>query len=456
MTLLPRREFLKRGAQLSVGVAGGLALGPLLAACGVTATAPPSASGGGATKTLKVLLANHASFYAMTTPEFEAQAKARVEFTREAFGALPSRLAPAFQAGGESWDIVYLWRAWVEQYEQYLTPLTEIAGYQAPDEAQLRWEAVEAVRSGSGTWYGGPSIVQTHVLYCNRKTFADTGIDIPTTYDDFVAAAAALSGGGKSGYIDGWASPYLFPKWCVWLHLNGGQLYGTDGSVRFDTPQAVAATQDMISLLPFMPADSIESPWGTSDAEAKKVFLAGNAAMLIDYQHLWYQARDPALSALGDDPVRVAVIPGKVGSLPSSGGQSVGECFAIPRSSPNKDLALQLVNFYASAATQLGLLTRRAELHAFDLADESGFPSFNADYEDPSVPDADRELVDATLEQARPEIDNSSYGTRAGYQRISEIVEAAVSAALHGQDTQGEHTRAQGEIDQFLANNPGM
>jgi ABC-type glycerol-3-phosphate transport system substrate-binding protein len=456
VTPVPRRHFLKRGAQLGVGVAGALGLGPLLAACGVTTSGSPGASAGGAATNLKVLLANHTGFYAMTTPAFEAQANAKIEFTREQFGALPSILTPAFEAGGESWDVVYLWRAWVDQYEQYLTPLTDIAGYVAPDESQLRWEAIEAAKSTSGIWYGGPSNVYTYVLYCNRKTFEDAGIDIPTTYDDFVAAAEALTAGGKYGYVDGWAPLYLFPKWCVWLHLNGGKFYGDDGSVNFDTPEAMAATQDMIDLLPSMPADSIESPWGIYDVEAKKVFLAGDAAMLIDYQHLWYQSRDPDLSALGDDPVRVAVIPGKGGSLPASGGQSVGECFAIPKSSPNKDLALQLVNYYGSAATQLGLLTSRDELHTFEPADESGFPSFNSDYEDPSIPEADKEIVDVTFEQAKPEIDNNRYGTRAGYQRISEIVEAAVSAAFHGGDVAAEHTRAQGEIDQFLADNPGM
>ena len=103
------------------------------------------------------------------------------------------------------------------------------------------------------------------------------------------------------------------------------------GEVRFDDPIAIKATQDMIALLPNMPKEVIESPWGIYDVEAKKVFLAGDAAMMIDYQHLWYQSRDTDLSALGDDPVRVAVIPGKGGGLPATGGQSVGECFAIPR-----------------------------------------------------------------------------------------------------------------------------
>jgi ABC-type glycerol-3-phosphate transport system substrate-binding protein len=212
----------------------------------------------------------------------------------------------------------------------------------------------------------------------------------------------------------------------------------------------------MIDLLPFMPTDSIESPWGIYDVEAKKVFLAGDAAMMIDYQHLWYQSRDPDLSALGEDPVRVAIIPGKGGDLPASGGQSVGECFAIPKTSQKKELALQLVNYYASAATQLGLLTEREELHDFDPADESGFPSFTGPYEDPSIPAEDADIVQVTFDQAAPEINNKRYGTRAGYQRISEIVEAAVSAAFHGGDVATEHARAQGEIDQFLTDNPGV
>jgi ABC-type glycerol-3-phosphate transport system substrate-binding protein len=453
-----RRQLLKRGAQLGGGFAGAMGLGPILAACGVTTTSTsPGATGvGGAATSLKVLLANHTGFYAMVTPQFEAKANAKIEFTREAFGALPSKLTPAFEAGGESWDVVYLWRAWVDQYEKFLTPLKDISGYQQPDESKLRWEAVEAAKSTSGIWYGGPSNVYTYVLYSNKKTLADAGIQVPRTYSDFVAAAKALTGDGKYGYVDGWAPLYLFPKWCVWLHLNGGKFYGDDGAVNFDTPEAIAATRDMIDLLPFMPRDSIESPWGIYDVEAKKVFLAGKAAMMIDYQHLWYQSRDPSLSALGDDPVSVSVIPGKGGSLPPSGGQSVGECFAIPKSSPKKDLALQLVNYYASAATQLGLLTRREELHTFDPADESGFPSFTDDYEDKSIPEADRQIVDITFEQARTEIDNHRYGTRPGYQRISEIVEAAVSAALHGQDVEAQHKRGQAQIDKFLADNPGM
>jgi ABC-type glycerol-3-phosphate transport system substrate-binding protein len=459
---LTRRRFL-----VGTGLAG---VGTALAACTPAASTAPSAAPSAAApsaasvapssaaptfaldRPLKVILANHTGFYAMVTPEWEQRTGAKVEFTREAFGPLPLKLTPAFESGGESWDVIYLWRAWVDLYEKYLTPLDEVG--LTVDDSDMLPAAVEASKSSSGKWLGLPSNIYTYVLYCNKKMFADAGVKIPTTYDEFTAAAKQFTSGDQYGYVDGWAPLYLFPKWCVWYHLNGGDLYGPNGEVKFDDPIAIKATQDMTALLPSMPKEVIESPWGIYDSEAKKVFLGGKAAMLIDYQHIWYEARDPDLSALGDDPVVVTIIPGKGGSLPASGGQFVGECFGIAKTSPVKEAALDLIKHYSNAATQLGLLTKRTEIHAFDPADESGFPSYGSPYTDPSIPATDAAIVETTFKQQ--DFKGNRYGTRAGYQKISDVVEAAVSAAFHGADPASEHKKAQAEIDAFLAANPGF
>jgi ABC-type glycerol-3-phosphate transport system substrate-binding protein len=456
-----RRTFLAGSAFAGVSAA--------LASCGGTltspsaASAPPAANGSASaeasaaptfnlTRPLKVLLANHTGFYAMVTPEWEKRTGVKVEFTREAFGPLPLKLTPAFESGGESWDVAYLWRAWVDLYEKYLTPLKDLG--LTVDESGMLPVAIEAGKAGSGTWYGLPSNVYTYVLYCNKKMFADAGVAVPKTYADFVAAAKKFTSGDTFGYVDGWAPLYLFPKWCVWYHLNGGDLYGPNGEVKFDDAVAIKATQDMIDLLPNMPKEVIESPWGIYDVEAKKVFLGGKAAMIIDYQHIWYEARDQDLSVLGDDPVEISIIPGYGGNLPESGGQFVGECFGIPKTSPYKEAALDLVKHYSNSATQLGLLTRRDELHSFEPADESGYPSYSAPYTDPSIPEADKTAVDVTFHQQ--EFKGNRYGTRAAYQKISDVVEAAVSAALQGADPAVEHKKAQTEIDAYLKANPGV
>jgi ABC-type glycerol-3-phosphate transport system substrate-binding protein len=459
---LTRRRFLAGTAMAGVGAT--------LAACGTSASpsptsAPPTTAGSAAataaatagptfalTRPLKVLLANHVGFYTLVTPEWEQRTGAKVEFTREAFGPLPAKLTPAFESGGESWDVVYLWRAWVELYEKYLVSLDQLG--LTVDSSDMLAAAKITAQAANGKWYGLPSNVYTYVLYCNKKMFADASLKIPTTYSEFVAAAKQFTTGAQFGYVDGWAPLYLFPKWCVWYHLNGGDLYGPNGEVRFDDPIAIKATQDMKDLTPYMPPESIQSPWGIYDAEAKKVFLAGKAAMLIDYQHIWYEARDPSLSALGSDPIDVTIIPGKGGSLPLSGSQIVGECFGIPKTSPYKEAALDLIKHYSNAATQLGLLTTRDKMHAADPADESGFPSYVTPYSDPSIPATDAPIVETTFKQQGFKGDR--YGTRAGYQKISDVIEAAVSASLQGADPAPAHKAAQAEIDTFLKANPGF
>jgi ABC-type glycerol-3-phosphate transport system substrate-binding protein len=457
---LTRRRFLAgtalAGTSAALAACAAPAASPSATARPSGSSAPSAPASAGPTfkvdRPLKVLLANHTGFYAMVTPEWEERTGVKVEFTREAFGPLPLKLTPAFESGGESWDVAYLWRAWVDLYEKYLTPLDELGV--TPDESDMLPAAIEAAKGSSGKWYGLPSNVYTYVLYSNKKMFADAGVAIPKTYAEFLAAAKQFTSGDQFGYVDGWAPLYLFPKWCVWYHLNGGDLYGPNGEVRFDDPVAIKATQDMIDLLPNMPKEVIESPWGIYDVEAKKVFLGGKAAMMIDYQHIWYEARDPELSALGDDPVEVSIIPGYGGDLPASGGQVVGECFGVPKTSPYKEAALDLIKHYSNAATQLGLLTKREELHAFEPADESGYPSYISPFSDPSIPAGDQPSVEATF--AQQEFKGNRYGTRAAYQKISDVVEAAVSAAFHGADPAAEHKKAQGEIDAYLAANPGF
>jgi ABC-type glycerol-3-phosphate transport system substrate-binding protein len=458
---ISRRRFLVGSSFAAASAAlaacqGGATTAPSIAPTGVPSLVP-SASPSAAqtfslTRPLKVLLANHTGFYAMVTPEWEQRTGVKVEFTREAFGPLPLKLTPAFESGGESWDVAYLWRAWVDLYEKYLTPLTELG--HTVDESDMLPVAIEAGKSASGKWYGLPSNVYTYILYCNKKMFADAGVSIPKNYTEFVAAAKTFTKGDQFGYVDGWAPLYLFPKWCVWYHLNGGDLYGPNGEVKFDDPIAIKATKDMIALLPNMPKEVIESPWGIYDVEAKKVFLGGKAAMMIDYQHIWYEARDANVSALGTDPVEVATIPGYGGSLPASGGQFVGECFGIPKTSPYKEAALDLIKHYSNAATQLGLLTKREDLHAFEPADESGYPSYRSPYTDASIPAADQACVKVTFDQQT--FKGNRYGTRAAYQKISDVVEAAVSASFHGEDPAAQHKKGQAEIDAYLKANPGF
>ncbi len=291
-----------------------------------------------------------------------------------------------------------MWRAWVEQYREFLTPLSDI-GYKlaAAKKKDMLPVSYKQIRSAhDGKIYGLPSNVYTYVLYGNKTRLAKAGIHkLPTTYADFVAACKELTTKNQKalGYTDGWAPLYLLPKWCVWLQLNGGELFkGEHGAVHFDSPEAMQATQDMIKLLPYMPKQSITSPWGIYDVEAKKVFFSGQAAMIID----------------------------------------------------------ELLKFLSNQSTQIGLLTERQAVEKFDPAGEDGFPAYKSDYVSKSVKGPDKRIVKVT--RAQQQYPGKRYETRPAYQAIADAVEAAVSAALNKQKSvEAAHKQGQKAINKIVA-----
>lgn len=432
-----RRKFLSTTAQ----VAGGVALADFLAACGQSTTTTPQAH-----VDLNVLLANHTPYYAFIKGNFEKNNNASITLTREAFALLPAKLSTAFASGGYTWDVVYLWRAWVEQFRKFLTPLDTLSF--TPDTSDMLPVSLKQIKATDGKFYGLPSNVYTYVLYANKTRLSDAGIQFPQTYEDFVAAARKMTTSGNFGYVDGWAPGYLFPKYCVWLHLNGGSLYGNPGvgeRVNFDSAEALQATADMKALLPSMPPQVITSPWGIYDVEAKKVFFSGKAAMLIDYQHIWYEGVDPSVSTIGAGNIQVGIVPGK-SSGPKSGGQFVGECFAIPKTAKNPQRALDLLKYFSNAQNQLGLLTQRTSLHQFDPAGEDGFPAYKSDYTSSALSGSDKLIVDTTFQQQQYKGDR--YETRPAYQKIADTIEAAVSSALTGQASiSAAHASGQTALD---------
>jgi ABC-type glycerol-3-phosphate transport system substrate-binding protein len=454
---LDRARLLKGAAGAALaGVAAGFVGAGRAFGSGFGAKANPAQG-----QTLDVFRANHVPFYEYIGKRFEQNNSAKLNWTREAFGLIPSKLTPAFQSGGHTWDVAYMWRAWVEQYREFLTPLDAI-GYTLPPAKKKDMLPVsykQIISGHDGKVYGLPSNTYTYVLYGNKSRLAKVGVKkLPQTYSDFVALCKELTSKDKKalGYTDGWAPLYLFPKWSVWLQLNGGELFtGGHGAVHFDSPQAMQATQDMINLLPYMPKESITSPWGIYDVEAKKVFFSGQAAMLIDYQHIWYEAQDPSQSKIGKGNVLVDLVPGskklsggKVG--PKSAGQFVGECFVIPKTSTKKEAALELLKFLSSPSTQIGLLTSRAAVEKFDPAGEDGFPAYKSDYLSKSVKGPDKRIVQVTL--AQQQYPGKRYETRPAYQAISDAVEAAVSAALNKQkDVEAAHKQAQRAINAIVA-----
>ncbi|WP_432562692.1 ABC transporter substrate-binding protein [Kineococcus sp. SYSU DK003] len=152
-----------------------------------------------------------------------------------------------------------------------------------------------------GKRYGLPFDGDTHVLYYNAEVFERYGVQPPTTWDEYDAAAAKItqdSGGSVYGAIvEGQQVPMILG--CSFINRlagYGGTLVDADGGPAFAGQEGLAALQHLITVAP----SALPTPLQTGFDQANSAFLAGQGAMLDTWTDLGLKAQDPASSKIVD------------------------------------------------------------------------------------------------------------------------------------------------------------
>ncbi|SNY90204.1 multiple sugar transport system substrate-binding protein [Cohaesibacter sp. ES.047] len=140
--------------------------------------------------------------------------------------------------------------------------------------------AVEAYTYDNGTW-AVPLYNQSMNLWYRKSVFEKAGIEVPKTWEEWTAAAKALSKDGMYG-IGLPANKQLYTDQTVYsVMVNGGasEIYNEDGSLRFDNPKTVAAYDYYANLQKLSPPDSPSWTWG----EAEACFAANSCGMVMQF-----------------------------------------------------------------------------------------------------------------------------------------------------------------------------
>ncbi|WP_432540934.1 ABC transporter substrate-binding protein [Kineococcus sp. SYSU DK002] len=152
-----------------------------------------------------------------------------------------------------------------------------------------------------GKRYGLPFDGDTHVLYYNAEVFDRYGVQPPTTWDEYDAAAAKItqdSGGSVYGAIvEAQQVPMILG--CSFINRlagYGGTLVDGDGKPAFAGEEGLAALQHLIDVSPH----ALPTPLQTGFDQANSAFLAGQGAMLDTWTDLGLKAQDPASSKIVD------------------------------------------------------------------------------------------------------------------------------------------------------------
>lgn len=377
---LSRRDFMRRAAV--AGLSFG-AIGTIIAACGdggtqgTGSTASPAGTTGPTDQafdpkafegaTVRIALVDgerDEKGLQDKIPEIKERFGIDVELSTSALGALIEQNNQNLQAPESDIDIMHVLGFTVSStvgaglFER-LNPFVETAtpaDYDFSDfpDGQLEYCGYYDVDNNA---FGGqdlfliPGIHSGSCLMFYRADLLEqAGLDVPTTWEEYVEAAAALHQGDVAGNaMIGANDVSLFlVDWYTRFITMGGQLMsGSPEDQTFEpnltSDAAVRALDNMIELVQYAP-DAVTSYGFTESTDA---FAAGNVGMMITWSTIAGTTYDPQNSTVAD-AVDVAQVPADQGETPRAirGGWGLG----IPKNLPQerKDAAWHLMTYLTS------------------------------------------------------------------------------------------------------------
>ncbi len=134
-----------------------------------------------------------------------------------------------------------------------------------------------------GQPYGVPIIAVSHGVYYNKQIFSDLGLEVPTTWQELIAAAQTIKDAGFIPFANASGDPWTIAE-IVFMNLAPNFIGGVDGRMAylngercFNDANAVAAFQAVADMAPFLPDGQEALVYYDSQA----LFETGQAAMFF-------------------------------------------------------------------------------------------------------------------------------------------------------------------------------
>ena len=189
--------------------------------------------------------------------------------------------APAAVAAGAGPDMLFAIPDFAPILKQ-MGALESVADFVAELDAAHDFvdSTVEAYSYDGGVW-AVPLYNMTLNLWYRKSVLEEAGIAVPTSWEEWRAAAEALTTDGQYG-MGLPANRQLYTDQTVYsVMVNGGasEIYDEAGALRFDNPETVAAYDFYNSMMPFSPPDAPSWTWG----EAEACFASRSCAMIMQF-----------------------------------------------------------------------------------------------------------------------------------------------------------------------------
>ncbi|MGV4348154.1 ABC transporter substrate-binding protein [Trueperella pyogenes] len=218
----------------------------------------------------------------------------------------------------------------------------------------------------AGKQYSIPLIVGgARVLFYNKDLLAKAGVDVPKTWDEFLAAGVKLKEAGIKPYTAAWGDPargamnhVFFP----YLFQAGGKLFADDGSrTLFDSPEMLEAAKFIVKLREKGVLD--ETTTGTTPETQRKDFEEGKAAFVI--------TSDQDMQKWTEAGINWGAIPSLKGK--TEGTFIASDSLTMLKKCANPDLCYKLISFVTSGP-QMEKLHKQAAFPPLGKDEKSNYP----------------------------------------------------------------------------------
>ena len=185
-------------------------------------------------------------------------------------------------AAGVGADIIFL-RSYDSGYQIYKTESLMDLNSVLPELKEFPSAAVAAWATPEGESYGIPAAGVVHGIYYRKSIFEEYGLDVPATWDEFIAACDTLKAGGETVFAQGTKDNWMLYE--VMYSGLGANFYGGEEArqalmnkeARFTDDNFVLALEKMKELQAYFP----ERYEGIDYVTMQQIFGTGNAAMFM-------------------------------------------------------------------------------------------------------------------------------------------------------------------------------
>lgn len=235
-------------------------------------------------------------------------------------------------------------------------------------------------------------------LWYRTDLLAQAGLKPPTTWDELVPAAKALTKGDIFGNCLPFGRTSMTSTMMVnFVHQAGGLIVNPDGSVGFNSPSTVAALEFLREVFPYSPPGSTNYSWG----DVLNAFVTGRAAMAP------YTGRPIAMVAAQNPKILDAI--SVVGYPYRRDGHPAFDCafnsLFIPKGAPHVDAARRLA---------IALFQKDNYIQFLNTAPGHNLPSLKTIGDDPALFD------NPLMQKFRPQVELMIRNTAAARNLVQE------------------------------------